>query len=238
MSKRLAVMMQMYYVELWDEFRDYLKNIVDPFDLYVTMADDVLSIDEFQEMSRRIKRDFPQASTTLVQNKGLDIGPFLLTLNSVLNRGVDYDYVMKLHTKRSIHTMGEGGDGWRKELVDALLLNPQKYIRNRQLFDDNEVGMVGAKKWVTSHVETNSRTVDYYKAKLGVPKGKDFIGGTVFLMRFEILKKYLTTDNILAVYKELETGYFKDWEAPTKTHALERMFGYMTQNSGYRIVGV
>jgi lipopolysaccharide biosynthesis protein len=238
MRKKLAVIMQMYYVDLWEEFRDYLQNIVDPFDLYVTVTESVLSLKEFQQFTKMVTDQFPNASVVMMQNKGLDIGPFLLTLHSILKRDVEYTHVMKLHTKKSTHTMGEGGDGWRQELVSALLRDTSKYINNMDLFKDRGIGMIGSRKWVTSHLESNTETVDHYKRKLKIIKGKHFIGGTMFCVRFEILKKYLSPEVTMSIYKELEEGYFKDWDGPTNTHALERIFGYMVEDSMMKVVGV
>jgi len=238
MRKKLAVTLQMYYVDLWDEFRDYLQSIVDPFDLYVTVTESVLSLAEFQQFTKKVTGQFPNASVVMMQNKGLDIGPFFLTLHSILKRDIDYTHIMKLHTKKSTHTMGEGGDGWRKELVGALLRDTSKYMNNMDLFKDYGIGMIGCGKWVTSHLESNSETVDYYKHKLNISKGKHFVGGTMFCMRFDILKRYLTPEVTMSIYNELEEGYFKDWDGPTKTHALERILGYMVEDSLMKIAGV
>ena len=180
MRKKLAVTLQMYYVDLWDEFRDYLQSIVDPFDLYVTVTESVLSLAEFQQFTKKVTGQFPNASVVMMQNKGLDIGPFFLTLHSILKRDIDYTHIMKLHTKKSTHTMGEGGDGWRKELVGALLRDTSKYMNNMDLFKDYGIGMIGCGKWVTSHLESNSETVDYYKHKLNISKGKHLVGWTMF----------------------------------------------------------
>jgi len=238
MKKRLAVIVQLYYTDLWDEFKSYLQNITDQFDLYVTITEGVLSMEDFQSKAATIKQAFPNASVIMVQNKGLDIGPFVLTLHSILQQKLEYEYVIKLHTKRSINTMGEGGDQWRQELIHSLLGTPQKYYDNLQKFHDPQVGMIGCRKWVIDHLETNTSTIDYYKHRLGIKKGRFFVGGTIFWSRFETLIKCLTTQNTIDIYNELEEGYFTDWNAPTKTHALERIFGYIIEDNGQKIVGV
>ena len=80
--------------------------------------------------------------------------------------------------------------------------------------------------------------IKYFNSKLNIRKNEQFIGGTMFMCRFEIMKKYLNIVNTIDIYKELEEGYFTDHRNPTKTHALERILGYMVGDCGKKIIGV
>jgi len=238
-SGKVVVIVHLYYQDMWSEFSNYLNNITLDFDLYVTLSKDSSTIGQTEWMVSEIKNEFTNANVSIVSNKGLDIGPFLLSMNKIFDSGKEYDYLVKIQSKKSVLTAGEiEGKQWRNQLQQPLLGSQDIFEDNINRLSNIEIGMVGSKEWVTNHILTNQSTIDYYNNKLGIKKNIQFIGGTMFMMRFDVLKKYLNINNTSEIYKELEEGYFTDHKNPTKTHALERIFGYMVGECGKKIIGV
>jgi Rhamnan synthesis protein F len=135
---RIAVVLHLYYPELWPEFRDALSSISEPSDLFVTLtagySDDALDW---------IRADYPSAQIITLENRGRDILPFVVLINSGLL--FRYELICKLHTKRSIQGAGTGrrsnGNAWRRDLLDGVLSDADYVGRVLTAFDtDPELG--------------------------------------------------------------------------------------------------
>ena len=60
-----------------------------------------------------------------------------------------------------------------------------------------------------------------------------FVGGTIFWVRNDIMKKYLTNDKIDWILKLLLPNYSYE---PSYAHAMERMFAYFVYNQQKEMV--
>ena len=93
--KKLAVHLHLYYKEQVPQIIKYLKNLTGiEYDLYITMVEDD------SEVRLSIQKEFPQSQIWIVENRGYDIGPFIDFLHHI--NLDDYEYVLKLHTKRKL----------------------------------------------------------------------------------------------------------------------------------------
>ena len=63
----------------------------------------------------------------------------------------------------------------------------------------------------------------------------NFIGGTMFWVRYEIIKKYFTPEIISKILELSPNGYH---DTPTPMHAIERIFGYIVTKEGKDVVVV
>lgn len=113
-TARYAVVMHIYYPDLWPEFAETLRRLTLDFDLYVTLT---YRGDETEDLAREIRGEFPCATVIPLENRGRDLLPFLTLVNS---GALDpYEAVCKIHTKKSPHR--EDGDHWRRHLIDGVL---------------------------------------------------------------------------------------------------------------------
>ena len=110
----VAVVVHVFYHELWDEIADRLAASGIPFDLYVTITD---KGGETDALLPRILERFPNARTLRYPNRGRDVLPFVHLVNAGVLDG--YKAVCKIHTKRSPHR--EDGDTWRRHLIGDIL---------------------------------------------------------------------------------------------------------------------
>ena len=210
-SKKIAIILHVYYIDLWDYFEKKFKNLETPFDLYITLCEEV------EDISNQILKSFPKAIVYKYPNKGTDIGPFLLKIKDIRHK--DYDYLIKLHTKKSenfeFKYQPKKGAMWRDELVNSLISSDETIIKNISMLEQTKYKMCGSKKWL---LENNS-----------------FIGGTMFMVDFKILSSCLTDELIDKWYAKMPRGYVQDHSF---THKVERLLGKIILDKGYKIKGV
>ena len=227
--KPILVIVHVYYMNLWNELKGYLKSIKCPYDLYVTT-----SVDD-TELKNDILNFNQDAHVVLCENLGYDIWPFVHVIN-----GIDldkYSYIIKLHTKRDIK-IGDtefrelDGAKWRDALLsflkspatfqkylDAFELNPHIGIQNnckvivKHDFYD-KIARRNTKKWILEH---------------GLPNIKfSFVGGTMFIARASIFKDLQLLNIASSNFEktsEKHNGQF--------AHIVERLFGYLAYKNNF-----
>lgn len=236
-NEKICIIIHLYYQDLWSEFENLLKNMegID-YDLYVSLVENSSTLGQTMWIKEKIEKI--GGVVYILPNKGLDIGPFIYIIGEIIKSNKSYDQVIKLHSKKSLSSSKLGfGDRWRSVLTESLIGSVNIVNSNISKLKDDKIGMLGSDEWLISDTNGNDIHINSIKNSLGVNGGNLFIGGTMFWIKFNILKKYLNIDNIYKLYENLEEGYFTDTTS-TNTHALERIFGYMVQDSGYDILGV
>lgn len=86
-----AVVLHLFYTELFEEIRANLDFLGNEFDLYVSVPKKRASFVE------TIKNYYPDAHVLKVENRGRDLAPFLEFLKVILP--LDYEILLKIHTK-------------------------------------------------------------------------------------------------------------------------------------------
>lgn len=225
---RIAVVLHLYYADLWPELFESLLNIVEPFDLFVTL---VAGISE--DVAPTIRFAFPNAHILVVDNHGRDILPFLELIHTgVLFR---YELICKLHSKRT--TWRAGGDEWRQHLVRGVLGSPEIVEKILRTFDsDRDLAMVVADKQLFSGREfwvSNEPRLRQIFGKIGLNSSsfeKSFVGGSIYWIRPFVLR------SVNAVGLD-----FDDFEPEplaidgTTAHAVERLISLVCHDAGMRI---
>ena len=136
-----------------------------------------------------VKNRFPGLEIRVNKNFGFDIGGFFLYLKKCKDEGINFDYVIKIHTKTS--------DEEREKLIKPLLgsVNRIRYIVD--LFNNEKVGLVGSQECMFYNYDKlavhNYNHLSYLLKKFNLKSPPQlvlpFVGGTVFWIRFSILKK-------------------------------------------------
>lgn len=239
LNKRLslAVHLHIYYIDMWKEIREYLKNLKDyPYDLYVTLTKDN------PRLSADIAAFFPNAKIWVVENRGYDIGPFIDFLHHIdLDK---YDLILKLHTKNKTVQRGNGltfrglslSRGlWRDILYKSLLGTPQNFTYNLNCFQKEDIGMLGAPVLIAPESKKtviSFKTVQQLLTEMGfsAPQKTPFIAGTMFFCRAHLLQpiknKFTIQDFPLS-----DQTFSKE----TFAHAIERLFGAIIVAQGYKL---
>ena len=223
-----AVILHLFYEDLWPEIVRRLDNLDGDFDLFVSTPDIAAA-----PHSDVILKDFPNATIVRLPNRGRDIAPFLELLRVI--EPLKYAQICKIHSKRSSHRLD--GDLWRSALLDALLGSRAVVAAIKQAFrTDPSKGLVGpAGHYINceSYLGSNQRSIGTLTAQLGYrpdPGDFGFFAGSMFWFRPEALRVLL--DHVTQSDFEQERGQTDG----TLAHALERLFAYVCHASGYRVV--
>ena len=197
----------------------------------------------------RIKKFKPNAKIIFSPNKGVDIGGFLYTYKHVDPKT---DLVLKIHTKaglgstqtpsksvlnRGVSAAQRSGNNWFKILMNGVLESEVKVNNILNEFKNNpECGMVGNK--IVSCFNPNmgeiSKIYKMMNLKKFSPEFK-FVGGTIFWVRNDIIKRYLTPNNIDRILSTLPDGYVNE---PSPNHAMERIFGCLVYKEKQKLIVV
>lgn len=211
-SLRKAVILHLYYHELWEEIKPYLLNLkeIGKFDLYVT----VTSADE--SLFQDIKQSGNGAVYIyIVDNEGADLYPFFYVLDKI---DLDsYDILYKIHTKRNvkqrrkINGVNCGLHYWRECMLNDILGKKNIVSRLQDFIDDEKLGASGYYPYLISYKNS------IYK----------FYGGTIFMARSFLYKCFqhkFTKENFVNSGKERFSEF---------TYSCEGMLGTCVAEQGY-----
>lgn len=226
-STKLAVVVHLYYVDLWNTIESKLENITEPFDLFVTlnMRD--------EDFAPNIKNKNGKVTTYIMPNRGRDVLPFLYVARRL--KAANYEYVLKLHSKKSKHR--SDGSSWLTDVLDNLLPDTSTIEKTIEILQTPECGLIGPAQHIVSlkrHMGANKEILSHLIAQaydkkvsdkvLGSPENYPFVGGTMFWARMEtinpILDLELMPDDFQSEHGQIDG---------TLAHALERMFGASTR---------
>lgn len=231
----VAIVAHIYYEDTWPDIAGALRGLTVPFDLIVT------TVAGREGLIESIRRSYPRAEIEIMENRGRDIGPFLVLLER--SRLDGYRYICKIHGKKSIDGGRKTymGEMWRRRLLFDLIGAPGAASAAVDMFErDPSIGMIGPSSFRlpnASYPEDLSWSANRpmtlkIAERMGVPADKfqlDFFGGTMFWVRPEALKPL--RDLRLAADMPYERGLV-DGDLP---HALERVLPTSVLVAGYKL---
>ena len=229
----LCVLAHVYYPELWSELSEYLKNLpLDCHHLYVNLVDSTFT----QALLTQVRDDFPHARVYISPNVGRDIGGHVQTMRSL--RAESYPIFCLVHTKKSPHMSAGEAQRWRRKLLIPLLGSSQTARENiRLMLEDDTIGLLGAARCRYTELNENPRKYHELLDRLGVKEEArkvDFLSGTMMFVRREVLQRLFEAVDGM----DLEPGdnqplaYHRDGQW---AHAVERAFGAVARDMGYRM---
>ena len=224
-----AVVVHIYYPDLWHEIERALQNVDIDFDLYVTIT----RLDgEADRTAESIRRNWPEATVLTVPNHGRDIFPWVHLVNAkVLSR---YRCICKLHTKRSPHLAD--GHEWRRRLVESLLPARATGELLARFLDDDRAGVLvvagqhlAGKRWWGA----NRQRVAELLQRVGIQpdaSALNFAAGSIYWVKPQVIKAIERID--------LQVDDFEPEQGATDgttAHAFERTLGYLAADAGLEI---
>lgn len=250
-STKIAVLIHLFYIDMWDDICHYLNNLNNyEYDLYINLVDGFHD----EEIVNKVKNFNVDARIIKSPNQGVDIGGFLF-LYEILDK--EYDLILKIHTKKSLglkekpsdyvkvygyDVAKQKGTEWFHKLMNGVLKS------NKQVNDiidllNNDTPFAMAGLDCETYVGPNINEVKHLSNIFSIPielngdrlKNMSFVGGTIFWVRGSILKKYLTKNNIKELLNLLPKNYNNE---PSYNHATERLFGLMVYNEKKKIINI
>jgi lipopolysaccharide biosynthesis protein/ubiquinone/menaquinone biosynthesis C-methylase UbiE len=224
----VAIIIHLYYFELYDVILKYLDNISEIADMYFSVRDGAYSL-----ASRKIKKRYPHAVVLSYPNQGRDVLPFLKIVRHL--RQMDYKAICKIHTKKSQHRID--GDLWRDDVLKKLL-GTQEIVKECVNSILSGVGLIAPAGHLiesTNYWGSNAERVTRLAKKMGCPQAWIdkffFSAGTMFWISpnalIPLLDLELSDDDF-----EAESGQVDG----TTAHALERLVSLSVQKSGMSII--
>lgn len=112
----LAVHLHLFYVDMVDYVIQYLRNIPQTFDLFISMPKDVVADSVLIEKRFCQIANVENIKLSVTPNRGRDIAPMLCTFKDDLRK---YDVFLHIHTKKSLHN-GQTAE-WSDHIFQHLL---------------------------------------------------------------------------------------------------------------------
>jgi lipopolysaccharide biosynthesis protein len=219
-----AVILHLYYVDLWDEIKAKFENLGKDFDLYININNNA-DID----FIKKIKREFPNSYIYSCENRGRDILPFVEILKDILP--LKYKYICKIHTKKSLHRID--GNIWRNDLINGIL-GSKKRVENAKKYLDEGSAIVVAKGNIFSYKKwkgSNKIIVNNFAKKANIKMKENFYfpAGSMFWFKPEVFEKLIKFIDLS------EFDFEKGQIDGTKAHAVERIFGLLCYDRNEKI---
>ena len=226
-----AVVLHLYYTELFSEVQSYLDHLDDEFDLFLSLTEDQSAF------AKNIRTKYPDASILIVPNHGRDLAPFLEFLKIIVPLG--YETLLKVHTKKTLHR--EDGTTWRKDVLEKLLGSKAQVSSIQKAFaSDGSLAMLGPQDHVIDsrfYMGKNAAKVQDLLYRCGfaqnLPESFFFVASTMFWARPDIFKPLLKAG--------LSFDNFEHEPLPVDgslAHALERFFGLLVEVQGKKILSI
>ena len=237
---KLAILVHVFYADLVDELIEKLNLVGLQYDLFISFAEhlDIVScIEKFSQLNPN------KVYWMRVKNRGRDIYPFLLWVNSPFFN--DYEIFLKVHTKRSawvenakhIQLGVDNGDDWRKIMLSQLVGDPNKISEFIQLLlSNNDIGIICPSKTNLSLINFmggNLKILQELASQFGltIPKSCTFPAGSMYWARTSAVRQLSKISPAFRKFPK-ETGQ----DDGTYAHAIERFVGVVTASNRLQIV--
>lgn len=210
-DKKIAIHLHAYYPNIAREMlQKFVQHFKLPYDIFITHPENIKSAQK-KWISHKNATYIP------VENKGFDIKPFI-DLSETLS---EYDWVVKLHTKKN--------RSWRNQLYFPLMKITSDLLLDNQR---SEPTMILPSKWCCTEEWKNKETIKDICSIIGIDytEPRTFSAGTMFIVNQSYMKLLHNLSKKIPSEK---------WNHPivsdgTFSHAFERIFGHIVEDT-YKI---
>jgi lipopolysaccharide biosynthesis protein len=224
MKDSLAIILHLYHIDLWQEFKELLIPFRNEFKLYLCLCEDN---GEQTEIIKSAKNLF-DTDISFHKNYGADIASFLRTLENIKE-----SYFIKIHTKKSL--LGQYNQiKWRHILLHDFFSNTNIFESNyKQILTNPDCGMIGNKYLLSTdsenyHSHKIKELCNILKINYDNITNYSFFGGNMFMSKTHLFKKhFLPYQDILQYLLSKELNKVIEKHTGTYSHSLERLFGYI-----------
>lgn len=205
-AARIAVHAHVFYSDLWPELRRCIQNIINTCETgFATTF--ITYPEENQALARTLKKEADWENTRLipVQNRGYDVGPFILEVINKINLD-SYDYIVKLHTKRNVNFWLNfryfKDSDWRDALLSFCITEKAFQQTLAALSKNRKIGMIASSKLINYACSDLPMDIPKHREAmktLGLQMNHPVtVVGTMFMVRSNLLKpfqnRYTTND--------------------------------------------
>lgn len=234
-SISIAVVVHVFYLEIFDEICFYLRNIPQPFNLLISTH-----LVENETQIRNTVSSHHLPATLYIKssiNRGRNFAPFLVEFSELIKQ---HDLILHLHTKKSLHN-GDEAVRWRTHLYRSLIGSPYQINGFLTLFSERHLGVIypRAYRWLpywAHHWLSNAHLIDHFFKRIGVAYKTsltylDFPVGSMFWASSKALQPLWDADWSYDDFP-LESGQLDG----TIAHVLERTICLVADTQGYGFI--
>lgn len=230
-KSKVCILVHLYYPSMWEELLPYIHNSEEGSDLYVNMVDSTFDVHTFN----LIRRDCPKSRIYISENRGRDIGGFFELMKNL--DFSDYSAFVLMHSKKSPHVTEEYSKRWKFNLLNAIIGSPDVFRNNISLMTaDQSIGIIASGRH--RHKEMGKNDKLFNKAlELFMIDEKyseiEYVSGSMLIVRSKIMKELFDKGKQI----EFEDGDGKSLDFHIDgqwAHVIERLFGNVTKQMGYR----
>ena len=231
-NKTIGIHLHLYYDDLAQEFYNYLSNIPYSFDLYISVRKEAKT-NKIKKLFSKIL-NLNNLEILNSENCGRDFGPMFVLFADKLKK---YDYIMHIHSKKSLR-MGSEQSDWRNYLLKNLLGSPERVMKCFYLMENYNIGLVypdthsSAPYW--GHFWLNeaghARSIC---ERINMPFNDDFLefsAGSMFWAKKDAIEPLL---NLNLTWEDF--GKEQKQTGGTLEYVFEKIPGLVTKNRGYDI---
>lgn len=237
-KRKVALLMHLYFEELFDDMYHYAESMPPYADVYITVSD--------LYKKERIEKKFAtlpvhKVEVILCENRGRDVSAGLIVGKRLIEQ---YDYICFAHDKKTTQLKnGLSGKGFSDRCFNNILYNKHVVANILQLFEENErLGLLGTafpnhgeytqfigREWTMNfdNTEELAKKLDVH-APMDEDKMSICAYGSVFWFRTAALKKLYEYDWKYEDFPEEPLP-----QDGTISHAVERVRPFVAQDAGY-----
>jgi GT2 family glycosyltransferase len=214
----IAIVVHIFYLDLWDEILEKLKKIKHAYTLYITTTHDL-----YNDV---LKLEKPSVIVKILrfENIGMDIYPFIETLNVLKKDKIDV--FCKIHTKRGNEATGKL---WRDSLLNHSIGNNDIFSSIAFSFEKNKkLKLVGSAFFYKSigylsrdYLQNINEALKHFTRRNVDLLNSGFFAGTMFWGR---VSDFYSFSEVLSSVNFLQSNSSTDADG-TFTHVAERLFG-------------
>jgi O-antigen biosynthesis protein len=233
LERPIGIFVHLFYEELADEIAGHLAKIDLPKKIYIST--------DSEEKRKLILHAFEQhdlgsiLEIIIVPNYGQDIAPLLIECT---RKFFDHEICLKIHSKRSLHSPFEFGEGWRTYLYNQLIGNADRVrsIVNTMLANP-DLGVMLPQHWhgVVNHANIGPNYDKMQKILSSIAidlfpgQELEFPSGSMFWFRSEALAGLADL-----CFDWLDFGHALEEKDGTLQHGMERCFLFFCAHAGKR----
>jgi lipopolysaccharide biosynthesis protein len=238
--KPVALFFHNYYGDHESWIRFFCEKMETPFYLFYHVVGDSLYNLQEPPPTANLKELVVRRSP----NRGKDIGGKLVLLDAYMRLGMDCDYMVFLHDKKSPYAIQN--QEWKDKLFG--ILEPPFVAKTLACFAaDERTGIVTGSVSIRDEYDYIAETFLSRNAPLLkelqqtygiIPARYLYAAGTMFWARALPLLGFFRRYAPLDIRDTLETGNVLDHEQGTRTHSWERLLSWLIIAQGYDIKGL
>lgn len=234
---KICIHLHLFYTEMLEEMLKHIDNFSDnkdiEYDLYVTLCE------HNEAIENKIYAFKDNAQVIIVPNRGYDLAPFL-RVSKMINLD-DYDYIIKLHSKRDLTspaylpTCRFKRNKWRLKLLEFMSTPKHIRLTLKRFAKNPDIGMISSPELIISAQKEDSvanARAERIMRGMGLQiKNHKFVAGTMFIARAKLFRMWQMLPYDAMDFEEFDVSH----KGGTLAHALERVLGYMIGAQGYKI---